>query len=226
MFDFSKIQAVIFDMDGVIFDSEKIYYDAFFVAANKHHVEATSEFVHQFAGKTSQACQIILQNLLDHDVEKTQQFWHDWGQARLNILAKHGLEFKEGFLETFAAIKASGRTIALVTSANRIDMEENFARSQPELVDDFAHIITIEDIQHPKPHPQPYQTMMTHLGYSPEQCVVIEDSLSGVNAAVSAGANTIMISEHLRPDAALATQLTYLGESHADILAFLKQHGL
>lgn len=221
-----SINAVIFDMDGVIFDSEKLYYDAFYIAADKHEVEVTDDFVHQFAGKTSEVCQHILQDFFDGDFEKTRQFFRHWGEARLEILSEHGLDFKEGFLALFEAIRQSGRDIGLVTSACYDDMRDNFERNEAELLDYFQQIITIEDVKFAKPHPQPYRMMMRRLEQSPENCVVIEDSIAGATSAVAAGANTIMINDYLTPPPELSEKLLYLTDHHDDILVFLQDNGL
>ncbi len=223
----TSTKAIIFDMDGVIFDSEKIYYDAFFVAADLHEIEASDDFVQDFAGKTTETCLMILQNFLgDEDGEQTQQFCRDWAQARQTILTERGLDFKEGFLTLFDAVKQSGRDIGLVTSANYSDVRDNFERHNLDLLDDFTHIITIEDVRHPKPHPQPYQIMMRQLGHAPEECLVIEDSPTGVNAAVSAGAKTLMINAHSQPPADIADKIIFYATHHDEILNFLQNNGL
>lgn len=222
----ATIDTVIFDMDGVIFDSEKIYYDAFWVAADIHEVEADEDFVRGFEGKTTETCQLMLQNFLDNDFEKTRLFLRDWGEARQNILAEHGLEFKDGFLTLFEAVKASGRTVGLVTSSNYDDMRENFERDDAALLDEFDNIITIEDVKHPKPHPQPYQMMIRQLGKTPEQCVVIEDSISGISSAIAAGANTIMLNDYITPPPELADKLVLQASHHDEILEFLQNNRL
>lgn len=222
----SQVNAVIFDMDGVIFDSEKVYYDAFFVAADELEVEASHDFVMDFSGKSSEDCQLILRDFFDGDFEKTRLFFRHWGQARLDILAEHGLEFKDGFLNLFDAIKKSGRDIGLVTSAYYADMQENFERNDTVQLDDFTHVITIEDVKYPKPNPQPYRMMMRHLGHAPEHCVVIEDSIAGVTAALAAEAKTIMINEYIDPPADIADKLTYKTSHHDNILSFLQDNGL
>lgn len=222
----NAINAVIFDMDGVIFDSEKVYYDAFFMAADQLEVEADHDFVLSFSGKSSPDCQLMLQQFFDGDTEKTRRFFQHWGLARLDILSEHGLDFKEGFLTLFDAIKASGRPIGLVTSAYYADMRENFERNDAALLDDFTHIITIEDVKFPKPDPQPYRMMMRHLSQAPENCIVIEDSISGISAALSAGARTIMINDAIEPPQDLAEQLLFKAGHHDNILAFLQDNGL
>ncbi|PIE45746.1 MAG: hypothetical protein CSA44_02005 [Gammaproteobacteria bacterium] len=220
------INAVIFDMDGVIFDSEKVYYQAFFMAADKHEVEATNDFVHRFAGKTAEDCQHILYNYFNRDFEKTRLFFRDWAESRLDILSERGLEFKEGFLNLFDNIRQSGRPVGLVTSAHRADMEENFSRNNSRLLSEFEHIITIEDVKKPKPHPQPYQRMMDRLEQKPEHCIVIEDSISGVRAGVQSGAKTIMINENILPPEEIGEKLLLHTDHHDNILMFLKENGL
>ncbi len=223
----TTINAIIFDMDGVIFDSEKVYFDAFFSAADKNEVEVSGdEFVHSFAGKTSQDCLAILQKYLNDDAMRTQQFFRDWADARLTILAQQGLSYKNGFLPLFEAVKASGRDIGLVTSAYRADVEKNFSHKGDNILSLFTHTITINDIKNPKPHPEPYQTMIRQLGHRPEQCIVIEDSVTGVTAALDAGANTIMINDITPPPPDIAERLLYHASHHDDILAFLQERGL
>lgn len=222
----TTIKAVIFDMDGVIFDSEKVYYDAFYRAADINEYEVDEELVLSFSGKTTETCLLMLQNYFDNDIDKTQRFCEDWGRARMDILAEQGLPFKEGFISLFDAIKQSGRDIGMVTSASYADMQENFERNYIDLLDDFTHIVTIEDVKYPKPHPQPYKMMMRQLGHEPSECVVIEDSVTGVTAAVDAEANTIMINEYTAPPPELARKLLYHAEHHDDILTFLQSKGL
>ncbi len=217
-------KAVIFDMDGVIFDSEKVYYDAFYRVADLHEIEVSDDFVQDFAGKTTEACLLILQNFLDNDLEKTQRFFRDWGAARLEILAEEGLSFKDGFLTLFDAVKQSGRDIGLVTSANYLDVRDNFERNNIDLLDDFTHVITIEDVRYPKPDPQPYRMMMRHLGHEPDQCLVVEDSVTGVSAAVAAGAKTIMVNAHTTPPPELEKQLLYRASHHDDVMTFLQNN--
>ncbi len=222
----TPINAVIFDMDGIIFDSEKTYFDAFFIAAEQHGIEADGDFVHQFAGQSLPTCQLLLKNFFNQDLDKTQQFFHDWAVARHGILAENGLPFKSGFLNLFKTVKSTGLPIGLVTSSNRNDMEDNFKRNDSQLLNEFTHIVTLDDVEHPKPHPQPYQMMIKELNQAPEHCVVIEDSSSGANAAVSAGAKTIMLADHRQPESPLKEKLFHIAEHHDNILSFLRENGL
>ncbi len=221
-----QINAVIFDMDGVVFDSQQVYYEAFFNAADELELEFSNDFVMDLSGKSATDCLQILQDFFNDDSEKTQLFFRHWEQARLDILAEHGLDFKEGFLDLFEAIKQSGRAIGLVTSAYFEDVKDNFERNDAIKPDDFTHVITLEDVRYPKPDPQPYRMMMRHLGYDPENCLVIEDSLVGVTAALGAGANVIMINEHIDPPTEIANQLYYKTSHHDNILNFLVDNGL
>ncbi|MPV86240.1 HAD family hydrolase [Ostreibacterium oceani] len=220
------VSAVIFDMDGVIFDSEQVYYDAFFIVAKEHGLMATDAMVREFAGKSKSGCQLILQNLLDNDLEKTQQFWQDWGRARDALLHDNGMPFKSGFVELLQSITATNRDVAIVTSAERADLEDNFRRTNTTLLDTFKHIVTIEAVKQPKPHPEPYDKAMRYLGYAPENCVVIEDSIPGVSAALAANAQTIMINDYMQPEPSLRARLLHYATHHQDILQFMQTNGL
>ena len=211
-------------MDGVIFDSEKVYYDAFFKLAERYGIKASHDFVLGFSGKSSEDCFLILQTFFNNDLEKTRHFFRNWDITRLKIILENGLNFKEGFLHLFDTVKKTNRDTGLVTSAKYSDMTENFRRNNSNLLNEFKHIITIEDVEHPKPHPQPYQMMMRHLNYLPEECIVIEDSISGINAAIAANANTIMINERIQPPDHTAKKLMYQTSHHDNIVTFLKEN--
>lgn len=221
----SKMKAIIFDMDGVIFDSEQIYYDACFMAAERNGLTFSHEFVKQFAGKTSETCQIILQSHLQ-DTALVEQLWQDWGAARNEILQTRGVPLKKGVDKLFTALADSDVDLALVTSANRDTVTENFAISGSDIIEHFDHIISVDDVANPKPHPEPYLLAASLLGYKPTECIVIEDSPTGVNAALSAGANTIMINEVAEHDIAVLDQLLFKADNHAQIIDFLSDHGV
>ncbi len=218
-----NIKAVIFDMDGVIFDSEKIYYDAFVITAEKYNLEYDDDFIISMSGKTMPVCQLMVQNMLNNDIAKTESFFYDWGRERLDILNNQGLGFKKGFEDLFTYLKQTGCSIGLVTSAPLYDVKENFARNNSSLLNDFNHIITVEDVEYPKPHPQPYQMMMKHFGLDAKQCIVVEDSITGVSAAVAAGANTIMINGFVEPSTDLADKIVAYVKNHTETLQFIQQ---
>lgn len=219
------MKAIIFDMDGVIFDSEQIYYDACFMAAERNGLEFSHEFVKQFAGKTSETCQIILQSHLQ-DSDLVEQLWNDWGAARNEILQSRGVPLKTGVENLFSVLADCDVDLALVTSANRDTVAENFAISGSDIIDHFDHIVTVDDVVNPKPHPEPYLLAASLLGHKPTECIVVEDSLTGVSAALEAGANTIMINDIELADIALAEQLLFKADSHAEIIDFLTNHGV
>lgn len=219
------MKAIIFDMDGVIFDSEQIYYDACLMAAEDNGLIFTPKFVKQFAGKTSQTCQLILQSHLQ-DVGLVEQLWQDWGKARQQILKTRGVPLKHNVELLFNELNNSELDLALVTSADKQTVSENFLLSGSNIIEYFDHVITVEDVVNPKPHPEPYLLASSLLGYQPTECIVIEDSTTGISAALEAGANTIMINDIADKDVALLDQLLFKANSHIEIIDFLKDHGV
>jgi beta-phosphoglucomutase-like phosphatase (HAD superfamily) len=67
------------------------------------------------------------------------------------------------------------------------------------LLDEFATIVTRDDVTHPKPHPEPYLTAARRLGLAPDVCLAVEDSHSGVRSAHAAGLQTVMIPDLVGP---------------------------
>lgn len=218
------VRAIIFDMDGVIFDSESVYYHSCFDAAKSLGYEFSPEFVGQFTGLTSQAARLLLQHEIG--AENVDDFWHAWGQARMTRLRENGLGFKIGFPEFFEKVLATGLPLAIVTSAGRRDIHENFEKTRPEWLDQFQFLIAVEDVNNPKPHPEPYQMMMQKLGVMPEEALIIEDSRSGTTAALASGANVIMINEPETLPEDMLSKLAFHSDDYAEINDFLTRAGV
>ena len=81
------------------------------------------------------------------------------------------------------------------------------------LLELFATIVTRDDVEHPKPHPEPYLTAARWLGVAPQACVAVEDSHSGVRAAHAAGMQTVMVPDLVHPSDEIAALCVAVLES-------------
>ena len=187
---------VIFDMDGVIFDSERAYVNAYKELAPKYGL-TDWDAVHR-------ACM----DSIGVTREKTRQiffeyvgFSFDYAAYREEVselLMKTDYELKPGVYELFAWLKEIGAHIALASSTR----EESVRRSldKAKLTAYFETLVCGDMITHSKPHPKIFLTAAQRIKADPKSCYVIEDSYNGIRAAHAAGTHPIMVPDILQPD--------------------------
>lgn len=176
------IQALLFDMDGVVIDSEPIHEEAQRLIFREYGLPVPESEFAGFKGMTERKVfeRIVAEFGTDrHDVEALVAAKEDTFR-RLLV----DLRLIPGALDFIRRVVPHYR-LALTTSSARI--HQRFAFDRFELESYFEVVVTAEDIEHPKPHPQPYLTTAARLGLSPHDCLVIEDSVHGVRSARRAG---------------------------------------
>lgn len=179
------IQTVIFDMDGVIVDTEPVHRYAYFQQFSELKIDVTEEMFTSFTGNstrnTFQKVKDIFQ--LDHDVE-------DLIQRKRTIFndafdKKKDLELLNGVEILIKDFHQKGMQLILASSASKVTIERVFNRFK--LHDYFTHIVSGEDFPKSKPHPAIFEHAAS-LSIAPkENCIVIEDSTNGIKAAKAAG---------------------------------------
>ena len=173
-------RGVLFDMDGVLVDSTAAVARVWSVWARKHglHADAVVKIAH---GRPSISTIRDLLPNSDHEAE-------DREVERQEIEDVEGIVALPGAAELLRAIPAN--RYAIVTSATR-ELAEVRLRAAGLPVP--ANLVTARDVQRGKPNPDPYLMGAKILGVSPAECVVIEDSPSGVRAGKAAGARVVAL---------------------------------
>ena len=179
-----ELKAIIFDLDGVVIDSEPLHAEAKRQVFDRYGIEVPASVYTEFKGQTDR-------DVLTH---VAQHFAHNGAEVEELIAAKQAaysqlveeeLELISGFRDFLARAEKEGLRLGLVTSAVRENQQDTFARFG--LSGRFEAIITAEDVSSAKPHPEPYAKMTERLSTAPASCLVIEDSLNGVRSAKQAG---------------------------------------
>ncbi|MHB1035860.1 MAG: HAD family hydrolase [Pirellulales bacterium] len=179
------LQGVIFDMDGVLCDSEPFICEAACrMFAERHQVQVRPEdflpFVgageNRYLGGVAEKYGVRLE--IDEDKARTYEIYLEIIQGRLQPLA--------GVREFLATCSRLGLRLAVATSADRVKMDGNLAQIglAPER---FDALITGSDVERKKPHPDIFLRAAERLGLPAEACLVVEDAPNGVQAAKRAG---------------------------------------
>lgn len=174
--------AVLFDLDGVLIDTEG-QYSEFWREIGKIYLPENSDFAGQIKGKT--LVQIYQQYFFDKTDEQK-----DITQALDEFERQMKFPFIPGAMKFVASLREKGFKIAVVTSSNRDKMRSLF-NEHSGLSDSFDRIFTAEDTARSKPFPDCYISAARHLGFEASECYVFEDSLSGLQAGRDSGATVI-----------------------------------
>ena len=189
------MQAVIFDMDGTLIDTERVSQAAWRRAAQDFRIEIPERILHAFVG-----CSIPnAMNMIDDefgDPAFTERLFNRRHEI-FDATWEDELELKPGAAEAVAAVRERGLAAALATSSVRDRAITSMERLG--LMELFDAAVFDEDIEHHKPAPDVYLVAADHLGVEPTRCVTVEDSFNGVRAGAAAGMRTIMVPDYNEP---------------------------
>lgn len=189
--------AVLFDMDGVIVDSNPYHKLAFEAFLKRHNVYLTDdELKTRVYGRTNpEIMRFIFKE--DFTTQKGEE-WADEKEAIFRELYKEVSPVK-GLVSFLQTLKSHKIKTAVGTSAPKLNLD--FILEKTGLRQYFDALLHSSDVQHGKPHPEIYLKAATQLNTAPSRCIVIEDSLSGVKAGLNAGMKVIAITTtHTGPE--------------------------
>lgn len=183
-----NIQAVIFDMDGVILDSEPQIIRAKQQVLHEYGIEQPEAYHYKFMGMSFKA--------IWQQIQQELALPATWETLLADYFTKYKAliqqEAQQPITGSIALIKALARAkfkLALASSSPLADVErtlKNFG-----ITADFDVVLSGYTLPHPKPAPDIFQLAMKQLDVAPENSVVIEDSLNGIHAGLAAGAQVI-----------------------------------
>lgn len=185
-------KAVIFDMDGVIFDTEKVYLDIWIEVFEKYGYKMTKElYVNVMGTGRKNVIKTFLENFGDDlPIEK---MYEEKDNQLFYIIENQGIPLKEGVKELFSMIKEKNYKIALATSAKRERVEKQI--KDKWLKESFDAIVCGDDVEKGKPSPDIFLKAAKKIDVEPENCFVVEDSPAGIKAAFSGGMKGIHVED-------------------------------
>lgn len=188
--------ALIFDMDGVIVDSNPFHKIALHQFCSQHGYELSeTQLREKIYGRTNKEW---LTNLFGELSESQWRAYADEKEALYRTLFKEAIKAVAGLPAFLKNMEAAGVPMAIGTSAPRGNVDFTLGSTQLERY--FPLVLDDSAITHSKPHPEIYLKAAAALGYPNERCVVIEDSLSGVTAGKKSGSKVIGITTTHTPE--------------------------
>ena len=177
------IEAVIFDMDGVLIDSEPLHFEVDEIVLKHLQIDKGKHYLERFVGYTNPAMWKIIkeENQLEQSIEGLIELQM---RIKLDYLEKSNYVAIDGVLELLNKIQAKKIPLAIASSSPRIFIEAVIEKIQIEKY--FQIVVSGEEVPESKPAPDVFLKAAELLGVQPENCLVIEDSKSGTIAAKSA----------------------------------------
>lgn len=185
-----QLRAVLFDMDGVLFDSMPYHADAWSQVMTDAGFTFSREDVYMNEGRTG-ADTINTASLAQFGKPATQQFIDSLCQAKCEIFATYELPPRmTGAIELVQKVKACGLTPMIVTGSGTPTLLDRIQSNFPGLFNE-NHIVSSFNVKRGKPFPDPYLLALEKGKFSPNEVIVIENAPLGVTAGVAAGLFTI-----------------------------------
>ena len=190
------LQAVFFDLDGTLANTDPIHLDIWRELLKPHDYEVDEAFFKKhISGRLNEH---LIQELLPQLSEAEAQELATYKEARFREVAASKLERMPGFTQLFDGIKTQALSTAVVTNAPRANAE--FMLKVLDLESAFELVIIAGELARSKPDPLPYQTALVHFEVPAEAVIVFEDSKTGIQAAVAAQIPTIGVASTHAPD--------------------------
>lgn len=208
-----EVKAVVFDMDGLLVDTEAAARAAFYEIAAELGHEVPMDVYVQMIGVPGVQGREALHAHFGPDVA-LDPLWDAWGR-RFYSMAEAGVALKAGVVELLDHLDAAALPRAIATSSPHRDVESHLAHHG--LRERFHSVIARGDYARGKPHPDPFLMAAETLNVPPHACLALEDSHNGVRAAHAAGMMTVMVPDLLDPTEEMRGLCVRIADSLHDV---------
>jgi HAD superfamily hydrolase (TIGR01509 family) len=192
--------AVIFDMDGTLLDTERVAQEAFFAACAQLGVVPRQDLLLRCVGAAEPIARKVIQEGYGPGLD-SDAFFAAWSRRFGELSQATPTPLKQGALTLLDTVAQLGLPMAIATSSRTTHAIEKLR--QAGLLERFRTVIGADQVCHPKPDPEVYLKAAEYLGVDPRACLALEDSEYGVRAAHAAGMTVIQVPDMTQPSADL-----------------------
>ncbi len=190
------IKAVVFDMDGTLFDTERFYASSWLQAGKELNFAYAEESLAACTGRNTRDSGKFFEEhyagIISYDefIKVRTRYYEA-------LVAEHGIPLKPGALECLTYLKDRGYGIALATATRTVRVLENLEKT--DFLRFFDVLVTGDMVKNGKPDPESFLLAAEKLGVRPDECVAVEDSFNGVHAIAAAGMYCVMVPDVTPP---------------------------
>ena len=185
------IKVVIFDMDGLMFDTERLWVEEGYLLARKLNYNLPQKLFYQTIGLKNKETELVFSKYLnsDFDIESFRSLYHT---VISNKILKEGIKIKKGLKELLVYLKNNNYKIA-IASSNKRDRIYFYLINAGIAIDLFDIIVSGEELLYSKPNPLIFKLVMNKLKVKASETLILEDSIFGIVAAKNIGSHVIVI---------------------------------
>ncbi len=213
------IKGAIFDMDGLMIDSERLVYQNWQTMMDELGYEYNLEIFKNTIGlrqdKTKAYYRSLYGDDFDYDTYKIRSRKMYYEQ-----IERDGVPVKKGLLELLDYLKSKKIKIAVATSTSAQTAHKVVKLAG--VYDYFDAFVCGDEVKNGKPHPEVFLAAAEKISVNPEDCVAFEDSINGIKSAYSAKMATVMVPDFLEPTEEIKPMLSFLCKDLSKAIDFLK----
>ena len=191
------MKAFIFDMDGLMFDTERVFIGAWDYAGEKMGLGKAGFMLFRTLGMNTPACERAWRDEFGPDVD-VAAMWAYSKEYMDEYYSKYAISVKKGLYDLLTYLKRKGYKLAVASSTKREKVEKHLLSTHVRQY--FDVVIGGDMVEKSKPEPDIYLKAAATLGVKPEECYALEDSRNGLLSANAAGCKVIMVPDLWQPD--------------------------
>lgn len=212
------IELIIFDMDGLMLDTEKLYFQVFSEVFAQNGLDFDSEMHKKVIGTTIQKGMEILSNEYS-DKQLIARIFPEIEKNFLQMVLNGNVPVKPGLFELFEEIEKKNIKKTVATSAGK--KTAMHILESTGIINHLEKGVFGDMVKHGKPNPDIFLLSCEQFNASPKDCLVLEDSVMGVRAAISAGVPVICVPDYVEPDENLISQCLAKCVSLFDVIKYI-----
>ncbi len=214
------IKGVVFDMDGLMFDSERLINMGWHYACEQAGFSISDDVILKTLGIDLENTKRVFLEELGSDLD-----YDSLDRVRVEFMKQYleekGVPYKPGLFELLDYLKANGYKMTVATSTAGDQAAHLLEKAG--VLSYFGKIVCGDDIVHGKPEPDIYLQACRNIGFLPEECMALEDSPMGILAAYRAGMRPVMIPDLIRPEKPTKKLLYALLNDLTEVIELLKK---
>lgn len=213
------IKAVIFDMDGLMIDSERVTFQGYQKVLGEMGLDISEDFYVTLLGRTIPTAKKLFLDVYGHnfDLDKVIPLVH---QYMADLFENEGVPLKKGLLPLLQYLKENNYKTIVATSSQRNRVDRILQLTHLE--EYFDDSICGDEVEHGKPDPEVFLRSCQKLGVEPHEAIVLEDSEAGIEAAYKGHIKVLCIPDMKYPEDQYAQMTTEILDSLEDVIDYLK----